>query len=311
VLHHSDSRLKGLASLSTVSAVPAASAHRGSEPPTGSQEAQNLAAEAVAPSRGYAVTYRMVTGIGFCSYHVWEVNIDARAASGQMSSPLSNSSAGSLGSSALLYKQGWRHLFQGSVNGPTMGFAHFVTTSPSWGADAAAEASTGRLSLWEKCQQRAELDRAARTAPARPLLELVTSDKHKDLRAVALSINSDGTEAGHLVTASKPSALKDTTGTYACSRDGRVLFGGQYELIVSVLEFGSGSPSAGSDGDIAASLRISYRAVFSLSDFAPGVVGPSSKKSTRHLREISDVRCTPDGCYALILCTDSAVLLYR
>jgi hypothetical protein len=254
------------------------------------------------------VAYRMVTGIGFCSYHVWEVSIDARAASGQISSPLSNSSAGSSGSSALVYKQGWRHLFQGSVNGPTMGFAHFVTSSPAWGA-AAAVAPTGTLSLWEQCQQRAELDRAARSAPARPLVELVVSDKHKDLRAVALS--SDGAEAGHLAPASKPSALKDTVGTYACSRDGRILFGGQYELIVSVLESGPGGQSAGSDGDSAASLRISYRAVFSLSDFASGVVGPSSKKSTRHLREISDVRCTPDGCYALILCTDSAVLLYR
>jgi hypothetical protein len=164
------------------------------------------------------------------------------------------------------------------------------------------------LSLWEQCQQRAELDRAARSAPARPLVELVLSDKHKDLRAVALS--TDGAEAGHLAPASKPSALKDTVGTYACSRDGHILFGGQYELIVSVLESSSGGLATGSE-DSAASLRISYRATFSLSDFAPGVVGPSSKKSSRHLREISAVRCTPDGSYALILCTDSAVLLYR
>lgn len=38
--------------------------------------------------------------------------------------------------------------------------------------------------------------------------------------------------------------------------------------------------------------------------------GPS-RRGGRHLRQMEEVRCTPDGQYAIIRCSDNAVVLYR
>lgn len=316
-LTHSDGRLKGLTALSTVSS------HRPNTGPDASAgdalQVNAVSATSVGVNRGYAVTYRLITGRGFGNYHVWEVALEARLAGLSVGSPMAGSSGASGGSSGgLVYKQSWRHLYQGPVNGPTMTFATFVESSSALPVQAAegGQGASGRLSLWEQCQQRARLDQGQAVSNG-PSIELVASDKQKDLRMVSLSdLPSDGSSSTGALTASKPATLKDTTGTYASSQDGRILFGGQYELAVSVLETSRRSSSStggsGSDADdMVGTTRISYRAVFSLSDFAPGAVGKSSKKASRHLREVSDVWCTPDGAYALILCTDNAVLLYR
>lgn len=311
-LTHSDGRLKGLAALSTVSTARPGSQEGGAE--------SLLVVEEAASSKGYVATYRLITGRGFGHFHLWEVTLDARAGASHLGSPAGASSIGIAGSTGLTYRQTWRHLYQGTINGPTLGFAHFVErVSPN----VASSAAGGTLSLWEQCQQRALLDQN-RGGSVAGALELMVSERQKDLRLVALSGSVAGAGSGDsALAASKPQPLKDTVGMYACSRDGLILFGGQYELVVMVLEsvqrstgsaWGAGSTMAGTgggDGDDSAVPRIASRTAFSLSDFAPGVVGRSSKKTSRHLREISDVWCTPDGAYAVILCTDNAVLLYR
>jgi hypothetical protein len=322
-LTHSDARLKGLAALTIMSSTRPNNA-AGTAP---AAEAM-VGASGAAARQGYVATYRLITGRGFGHYHVWEVTLDARAGN-QLGSPLSGNS--SSGGSGLVYKQSWRHLYQGSINGPTMNFAHFVESRIPASEGLAQDTGTAaRLSLWEQCQQRARLDQG-KASTVHGSCEVIASETQKDLRAVSLSdLNSIGGSgsSGGTLTASKPTTLKDTTGTRACSQDGRILFGGKYEFVVSILESSrrSGSPGPGawpaanggansgnnSDVDEAGgTARVTYHAVFSLSDFAPGAVGKSSKKTSRHLREVSGVWCTPDGAYALVLCTDNAVLLYR
>ena len=39
--------------------------------------------------------------------------------------------------------------------------------------------------------------------------------------------------------------------------------------------------------------------------------GAPSRRGGRHLRQIEDISCTADGQYAIIRCSDNAVLLYR
>lgn len=342
-LSHSDARLKGLTCLSAVSCVrPTCECQPGN-----SQEATCSIANAISAGghvtfsdrpeisedRGYTATYRLITGRGFCNYHIWEVKLEARPIAGVLGSP-----AGSGGNNGLCYTQQWTHLFQGAVNGPTMNFAHSVNLSSAPEAPIAALTGTAGsgLSLWGQCQQRALLEpdlstRTRSTPPASQSTELVVSDAQKDLRYVTLvpTVNDTGGVKG-LSGGAKPQTLKDTTGTYAASQDGTVLFGGKYELIITVLApasapTGSSAPAsqrAVSDEPTASAaapptassfstVNTAFRAVFSLNDFVSGAIGRSSKKASRHLREISSVYCTPDGCYALILCTDNAVLLYR
>lgn len=304
-LTHCDTRLKGLTALCTVSAT----APRQSLPRS-QQSQQEASVGHLESAKGYCVTYRMITGRGFGAFHVWEVALEAQQTSGVVGSPAASSAGSGV---SMSYTQRWSHIFQGAVNGPTMNFASFVRPllhDPT----VRHEATDGTLSLWGQCQQRALLESSLTgTTNARvgvvshSSTQVVVSDTHKDLRLVSLTpapppekTDTDTTTvvAPHLISAGKPNPVKDTTSTFAASEDGGTLFGGKYDLIVSFLD--SFSPG-----------QIAFRAVFSLSDFVSGAVGRSTKKTSRHLREISDIWCTPDGAYALILCTDNAVLLYR
>lgn len=308
-LAHSDARLKGLTALCTTSAT----APRRSMPRSQQSHSQQEASTGAEAAKGYRATYRMITGRGFGAFHVWEVTLEARELSSMAGSPAVSTAAS--GGASMSYTQKWTHLFQGAVNGPTMSFAQFVR--PLLHAPAVSTGTTdGTLSLWGQCQQRALLENSLSSSAHSKVEALAThvlsSDTHKDLRLVSLTPTppEQSTEAASTATTSltsltsigKPSPVKDTTGTFAASEDGCILFGGKYEFMVSFLD-----TSAGHN----ASSTIAFRAVFSLSDFMSGAVGRSTKKSSRHLREISDIWCTPDGAYALILCTDNAVLLYR
>ena len=52
---------------------------------------------------------------------------------------------------------------------------------------------------------------------------------------------------------------------------------------------------------------------FSLNNLvsAGGNSNAPSRRGGRHLRQIEELQCTPDGQYAIIRCSDNAVLLYR
>ena len=310
-LAHSDARLKGLTAL----CVSSATAPRRSVPRSQQSHSQQESSTGAEAAKGYRTTYRMITGRGFGAFHVWEVTLEARELSSMAASPAVSFAAS--GGASMSYSQKWTHLFQGAVNGPTMSFAKFVRPllhAPALGASS----SDGTLSLWGQCQQRALLENSLSSAghskAEAQATHVICCDTHKDVRLVSLTptppeSSNEGTSAASsapatasLTSIGKPSPLKDTTGTFAASEDGCILFGGKYELIVSFLD---------TSGGHSASSAIAFRAVFSLSDFMSGAVGRSTKKSSRHLREISDIWCTPDGAYALILCTDNAVLLYR
>ena len=309
-------RLKGLTALHTVSAYAPGSSNRSSS--------ESATSPGVGSNRGYVTTYRLITGRGFGNYHIWEVTLDARVVHGIGSPSAGGGGGGVLSSStsALSYKQVWTHLYQGNVNGPMMGFAHFVHRQLPWAPNeltSTAAVPNTNLSFWEQCQQRALLDRNL-VVKEQEQMELLACDVQKDLRIVRLlSEHTDtSTETNPvkvLTTPVKPATLKGTTNTYACSQNGRILFGGKYELIVSILDTTTTQTTTestlSSDPTATPLPSIIYRAIFSLSDFVAGAVGPSSKKTSRHLREISEVWCTPDGAYALIHCTDNAVLLYR
>lgn len=358
VLSHSDARLKGLTSLSTVSCVRPVAQRL----PGNSQEAaaSNVSANASghvtfsdrpesAEDRGYTASYRMITGAGFGNYHIWEVKLEARPMLGVLGSPAGNGASSGGGHNGLSYTQKWNHLFQGAVNGPTMNFAHFIDFSAASAPISATpgSASNATLSLWGQCQQRALLEpelsaRAGKPSRPQQSIDLIVSDTHKDLRLINLLPTASETDGRRgLSSGAKPQNLKDTTCTYAASQDGTVLFGGKYELIVTVLaQAGTTatappsalhSPRTSAEDTVPAhgaaevsapvatpalpsaspAVTFAFRAVFSLNDFASGAIGRSNKKASRHLREISGVWCTPDGCYAIILCTDNAVLLYR
>lgn len=211
--------------------------------------------------------------------------------------------------------------------------------------------SSAPLSLWGHCQQRLSAAASASASASASssssnkasslpggstesvvaTVQVLVSDTHKDLRLVGLAAahpahidpfeaseaavlppsaaTSMGMVVSGLTSIGKPTPLKDSVGTYAASADGCVLFGGKYDLVVSFLDTSAANASGSPSGN--ASPNFAFRAVFSLSDFVSGAVGRSTKKNTRHLREISEIWCTPDGAYALILCTDNAVLLYR
>ena len=333
MLTHSDARLKGMTALATVSATSPPRVFSRSQQ-SHNNESSQASAESETASKGYCATYKMITGRGFGAFHLWEVTLEARPVSGVLGSPgasnNNSSSGGGANSNAtnanMSYTQKWVHLFQGAVNGPTLSFAALVRPmlfAPT-AVIAGGETSTATLSLWGHCQQR--LSAAAASAAsassdgAVATVQVLVSDTHKDLRLTGLTASPSsaldpsepsiavhsGTGPGPALTSvGKPIPLKDSIGTYAASADGCILFGGKYELVVSFLD----ASTAGANGN--ASPSFAFRAIFSLSDFVSGAVGRSTKKTSRHLREISEIWCTPDGAYALILCTDNAVLLYR
>ncbi len=338
MLTHSDARLKGMTALSTVIATSPPRVFSRSQQSHGNESQASMEGET--NGRGYCATYKMITGRGFGAFHLWEVTLEARPVSGVLGSPAaSNTNTTSSGASGnahnanMSYTQKWVHLFQGAVNGPTLSFAALVRPllfAPT-PVTANGESCTATLSLWGHCQQRISATAAASAASvgadsAVATVQVLVSDTHKDLRLTGLTAASSpivdpsesslavpsgagvgGAAGAALASVAKPIPLKDSIGTYAASADGCILFGGKYDLVVSFLDISTASASANTN----ASPNFAFRAVFSLSDFVSGAVGRSTKKTSRHLREISEIWCTPDGAYALILCTDNAVLLYR
>lgn len=67
----------------------------------------------------------------------------------------------------------------------------------------------------------------------------------------------------------------------------------------------------GTDNSTDMRLEVAQIDTFSLSELSAGGGGGLSRRGGRHLRQIVELKCTPDGQYAIILCSDNAVVLYR
>lgn len=281
VFSHSDARLKGMTSVCAVS--------------EGSDVLQYHGAHSSSAAvKTYAAVHRLITGKGFCSYHIWEVCLEAITSSSSSQQQQLSSGGGSLS-----YSSTWRHLYQGSISGPMMDFAHFVTPYHSHRAHASDAAGDGGILA-------------------------VVGDFQKDLRPVCLQRSStyDGWISG---AASKSGRLKGSSLTKAASSDGMILFGGKYELVVSfycplvcsepgVEDDCYHQSSSARSSNRASAVRLIGRSVFSITDFlvdATAAARPPSRRSSRHMREISYIHCTRDGSYALVHCSDNAVLLFR
>ena len=72
------------------------------------------------------------------------------------------------------------------------------------------------------------------------------------------------------------------------------------------------------ESDMNASLNSSFpkRSVLEIvhvDSFALNDLGNESnrRRGGRHLRQIEELHCTPDGQYAIMRCSDNAVVLYR
>ncbi len=276
VFKHSDTRLKGFTALSTL--LVSSSGDGGAR----------VDAE-------YLAKYRLVTGRGFCSYHIWEVVLEAAVGP----------------SGALEYRDHWSFVASGSVNGPTMVFAQFVSQSrrPSsqGGAHQFFPAPTTQSGKFLLCDVMSGG-------------ELLTGTMDKDVRSVQLSplLLEGGSEEPAAVQGrrdqpahplidnlqiSKPVAVKALTDVLVASECGQVLFGGKDQLVVTTY---SPLAGAGSAAAVRASGAVSKRATFALHDCEG-----ADRRTSRHLRVLDQVSCTSDGAYAVVLCSDNTVYLYR
>lgn len=118
----------------------------------------------------------------------------------------------------------------------------------------------------------------------------------KDVRSVHLLSSS---EVG-VLSLSKSNVIKSSLDISCASQDGNILFSGKDSFLIhnyrSALAPGSDSPV----GVIRSTIT------FSLSTF-----NVDKDRSSRHLRQIDQIWCTNDGNYALILCSDNCVFLFR
>lgn len=282
VFSHSDARLRGMTSVCAAYAPQCHGAHSSS-----------------AAVKIYTAVHRLITGKGFQSYHIWEVCLEARR-TGTTTTTCSSSQQLTSGGGSLSYSSTWRHLYQGSINGPKMDFAHFITPFHSHAFDAAGDG--GILAL--------------------------LGDFQKDLRPVCLQ--SSSTDDRWISAACKSSRIKGSSLTQTASSDGMIMFGGKNELVVSFYcplscsELMEESKETSADdchhqssarsSSCTSAVRLVGRSVFSITDFLVDVASgarPPFRRSSRHMREISYIHCTRDGSYASVQCSDNAVLLFR
>jgi len=282
VFSHSDARLRGMTSVCAAYA-----------PQCHGANSSNAAVKT------YTAVHRLITGKGFQSYHIWEVCLEARR-TGTTTMTCSSSQELTSGGGSLSYSSTWRHLYQGSINGPKMDFAHFVTPFHSHRTHASDAAGDGGILA-------------------------VVGDFQKDLRPVCLQRSS--TDDGWISATGKSSRMKGSSLTQTASSDGMIMFGGKNELVVSFYcPLACSEPMEDSSADdcyhqssarsssCTSAVRLVGRSVFSITDFlvdAAAAARPSSRRSSRHMREINYIHCTRDGSYALVQCSDNAVLLFR
>lgn len=281
VFQHADVQLRGLTSVAPISdgsgtAITSSTAEKHSFSVAGT----------------YSTAYRLICGRGLCSYHIWEARFEAllKGSVSGGSSPGVSSGCSPSGAD-ITYRQQWVHLAQANVNSPIMTFAHYI--SHAGGAYGALDSS---------------LDGAVEGAAQRHM-EIIVSGDGKEARAVHFQGAAADAEAQFH--SDKPINIKKAANLYAASADGTILFGGTYELVVSRYAtratVACGEAHAEQHGS-----QIVAQSTFSLTDFVIDAVDAGdAKKSSRHLREICDVTCTPDGAYALVCCSDNAILLYR
>ena len=224
----------------------------------------------------YSARYRLVCGKGCGTFNVWDVLLDATY------DPVTKSTA---------YSGFWSLLHTGSVGSPIMKFAAFVTTSPS-----------------------SIIPRPTNTSNSSVIDSISVNDNSRSLQqACEVLIVGDKEAKSHNLYACTPTAMdsdkapvktiKGLTDLFASSEDGRVIFSGRDELVVTTYMPLSGEhdeesgPHAGT---------VYKRMCLPLIDSNTS----NTSKRNRQIREICGVSCNNNGTYALVHCTDNTVFLY-
>ena len=225
----------------------------------------------------YAMKYRILTGLGYGNYNVWDVLIEKKICP----------------DGSVTNNDYWSIAANGSVNGPTMTFGCIVTANPK-----------ALLSVWRKCSDNntnlVTGDVDDKVDENGTTFEILFQSREKDLRVQRLDI----------LMAEKSSVVKGMKNTinkmvHASSSDGSILFSGLDELIVQRY-----LPCRASVGGGA----VVFTARFSLDSFSNenliGLPGGNVSKRQRRMRQIETVRCATDGKHALVFCTDNSILVY-
>ena len=219
----------------------------------------------------YAVKYRILTGLGYGNYNVWDMLIERKIRPD-----------GSVESHDF-----WSIAANGSVNGPTMTFGCIVTADPK-----------ALLKLWRRSNDECIHEN---TDESDNTFEILFQSREKDLRVQRLD----------MLMAGKSSVVRGMKNTlnkvvHASSSDGSVLFSGIDELVVHRY-----LPSRASVGGGSVVSTATYNLdPFSNEKNFVGALGNNIPKRQRRMRQIESIRCTMDGNHALVLCTDNSVLVY-
>eukprot|EP01038_Epipyxis_sp_PR26KG_P013275 gene13275-17788_t len=222
----------------------------------------------------YHATYRLVTGKGSGSFNIWEVKLSAKVAIAPGINRI-------VSSGNIDYKQEWRMITSGKINGPRLAFAHFIMITSSDNANPINENHTAQLSLQP--------------------IELLMAATDKSTRRVILDANES---------LSSHSEAKNISQIYVTSENGHILFCGSEELII--IKYNSFSQIIVSKQSLSLN-QYQYNNIYNdlTEEFNSNVL--NSKRGTlsnRHLRQIENICCTSDGNYALVTCSDNTILLY-
>ena len=255
---HNDGRLRGFTSLATIYC-----------------EGDNIH-----DSRNdmYTVKYRILTGLGYGNYNVWDVLIERKFC---LDGSVANNDY-------------WSIAANGSVNGPTMTFGCIVTADPKallnvWKHYGDSDASHGTKDLHDDAEE------------SGTTFEILFQSREKDLRVQRLDMLM--VEKSYVVNGMKNTLNKVV---HASNCDGSILFSGLDELVVN--RYLPCSASVG--GGCVVSSEKFILDPFSNESDSIGTLGGNTSKRQRRMRQIEFVRCTTDGNHALVFCTDNSILLY-
>lgn len=299
VFQHCDARLKGFVGLSPVSCTSTAAC---SSTCTGA----------------YSARYRVLCGQSYQSYHVWDVLVEASTGAG--------TGAGEQGvqyACTYSYTQSWSMVASGLTNTNSIAFAAFAIADPADVLDeldmdvdmptvpvvptpsSSFMPATSAISRMLKRSNSPALPVTVPLSVPLPVpvpvpvpgntlsCEILVRGAEKDMKMVRLNQLTPSTSSCY---------IKHTSSVLAASADGTVLFAGAGTASLSVLRY---LPTVlpGGGGRVLANDTFPLEGTGTR---APGTVTVRRQQ----LRELKSVECTGDGCYALLVCTDNAVLLY-
>jgi hypothetical protein len=282
---------------------------------------------------GYVATYRLLCGKGFGIFSIWETTLMA-----QFSKPNIQKD-----DDILDFSDNWVIITQVNSSSPILKFGCFLTSSFS--------EANHQLNLWRSLSDQnlensqdtsmygenilssfddpGENSNISSNYQTKRFLSVDTSSIQpssqyevlfqpagKDFRTVVISRYTED-KLNPAIIQNKSKIVRGCgkftsfSNIRAASQDGSVLFGGDdYLIICKYIPSIHNSDKDYNDNIYTHELMGSVAAyeTFSLQSLCNTT--ENSKKS-RHLRVIESITCTPDGSYAIIVCSDNTCLLYR